>query len=70
MQHDIQVVEDTQERFELILFRAYIALVYVISLRGLEELLLNLTTMKKEVNVHVDCVIIILKGKVKGKKAE
>ena len=59
-----------ESRFDLILFGAYVVVSYVISLWGSEGLMINLTTIQKDLEMKWDYIIIVLKGKVKGKNHE
>ena len=66
IREDALKTQSRQVKFNVIIFGVYIAISYVLSLRGSEGLMLNLTTIVKEWNRYKDCIVISLKGKVKG----
>ena len=67
---DVDRTNLEKEKFDLIIFGSYLVVSYVLSLRGSEGLMLNLTTIKKELDKPRDFCLIALKGKVKGESAE
>jgi len=58
--------EAKDQKFECIVFGAYVVIGYVLSLRGSEGLMVNLSTINRELQNNRDHCIIALKGKVKG----
>jgi len=63
---DIYSATDRQAKFDIVIFGTYVAVAYVLSLRGSEGLMLNLSSINKEWDRFDLCVVIALKGKVKG----
>ena len=57
---------DKKKKFEIVVFGTYIIISYVLSLRGSEELMLDLTVVNRELKQEQDYCILGLKGKVKG----
>ena len=51
LQNEIKLSQEMESRFDIILFGTYIVVSYVISLRGSEGLMINLTTIKKELEI-------------------
>ena len=60
---------DKEEKFNLVVFGSYVVVTYVISLRGSEGLMLDLTVINRELMSDRDYCIIALKGKVKGESS-
>ena len=58
------------EKFDLVMFRVYVVLSYVLSLRGSEGLIMNLLTMNHELEKSKNFCLIGLKGKVKGESSK
>ena len=67
---DLLETNDRKERFTLIVFASCIVYSYVLSLRGSEGLMLNLTSTMKGMDNQGKCLIIGLRGKVKGESME
>ena len=57
---------DKSGNVELIVFGVHALTSYVISLRGSEVLMLDLTVINRELKISRDCCAVALKGKVKG----
>jgi len=57
---------DKKKKFEIIVFGTYIVVSYILSLRGSEGLMLDLTVVNRELKQERDYCILGLKGKVKG----
>jgi len=57
---------DKKKKFEIVVFGTYIIISYVLSLRGSEELMLDLTVVNRELKQEQDYCILGLKGKVKS----
>ena len=70
IRRDVRSATLTTEKFDLILFGSYLTLSYVISLRGSEGLMLDLTTMRRELDRSQEFCWIALRGKVKGESNE
>ena len=51
-------------------FGAYIAFSYVLSFRGVEGFMLDLSAMRKNLDDLAEHIVIALKGKVKGESHE
>ena len=62
---DLSEIENGEERFSLIVFRAYVVLSYALSLRGLKGLMLNLSSLSKVIDERSKYLVIGLKGKIK-----
>lgn len=52
------------------MFRVYVTFSYVLLLHGAEDFMLNMTTIKKNMDESLDYILIELKGKVKGESHE
>ena len=61
-----RVSNSAKIKFDLIIFGAYVVISYVISLRGSEGLMVDLTAINRELNSKREHCTIGLKGKVKG----
>ena len=61
---------DKSGKFELIVFGACVVTSYVISIRGSESLMLDLTVINRELKISRDYCVIALKGKVKGESVD
>ena len=70
VERDIGSTQLAVDRFRLIVFGAYVALSYVLSLRGVEGLMLNLSTIITEIMVKRDYLVIGLRGKLKGERID
>ena len=70
VRRDIRETKNLDRKFTLVIFGVYVAVSYVMSLRGSEGLMINLSTINKEWKRYQDCVIIALKGKIKGETNE
>ena len=57
---------DKHTKFDLIVFGSYLVVSYVISLRGSEGLMLDLSVINRELKTSRDFCVIALKGRVKG----
>jgi len=57
---------DKGDKFDLVIFGCYLVVTYVISLRGSEGLMLDLSVINQELIKDRDYCVIALKGKVKG----
>ena len=67
---EIEQADIEEDKFELVIFRSYIVISYVLSLRRSEGLMTNLTGISKELTRNRDHCLIFLKGKVKGETSE
>jgi len=70
IEREIESAEDTSSHHFWIVFSAYVAISYVISLRGPEGLLLDLHGLHKHWRSTDDYVVIALLGKVKGESQD
>ena len=70
LQEEILVTNSDMERFDFIIFGVHVVISYVLSLRGSEGLMLNLTSTSKGLGSNDDFCTVALKGKVKGESAE
>ena len=61
---------DKEERFQLIIFIAYLVISYVLLLRGNEGLMLDLLRLTEEADRVRKCIMLNLKGKAKGGSRE
>ena len=57
-------------KFDLIVFGSYLVICYVISLRGSEGLMLDLSVINRELKISRGFCFIVLKGKVKGETTD
>ena len=62
--------QDIKEQFDLIVFGSFIVFSYVLSLRGSEGTMINLSTIVKYLNTSAEWIIVGLKGKIKGETSE
>ena len=51
LQNEIKLSQEIESRFNLILFGTYVIVSYVIFLQGSEGLMINLTTIQKELEM-------------------
>ena len=65
-----RVSSSPKNKFELITFDSYLVISYVISLRGSEGLMVDLTVINRELDSKRECCTIGLKGKVKGESID
>ena len=68
--NEINLEKDDIEKFNLIMFEGCVFISDVLSFRGSEGLMLNLSTIRKEFDVKRDYCIVALKGKLKGESIE
>jgi len=66
----IQEAEQLKDQFDLVVFGNFVVFSYVLSLRGSEGAMLNLSTMAKYRDSSKDSFIVALKGKIKGEANE
>ena len=59
-----------EEKFDRIILRSCMVMLYVLSLRGNESLMLNLTTLCQELVKSRNYYIIPLKGRIKRETVE
>ena len=67
---NIQSAEDIKTQFDLVVFGSFVACSCVLSLRGSEGAMINLTAIGKYRNFDKNCIIVVLKGKIKGESNE
>ena len=67
---DLKDTANRNEKFRLIVFGAYIIYSYVLSLRGSEGLMINLTAIRKGLEDKREHLVVGLRGKVKGESVE
>jgi len=70
LKEEIGNSKDKTERFNLIVFGFYIVISYVLSLRGSEGLMVDLSTLIKGFKEKKEYLLIGLKGKIKGETIE
>ena len=67
---DLSEIENREERFSLIVFEAYAVFSCLLSLREVEGLMLNLSSMSKAIDERTKYLVIGIKGKVKGESID
>lgn len=70
LEKNVRESQDIKEQFDLIVFGSYVVFSYVLSLRGSEGIMINLSTIVKHHKTSTDWIIVGLKGKVKGETSE
>ena len=67
---DCRELKSQEEKFDKIVFGTHVVISYVLSLRGSEGLMLNLTALCREDKIDRKYCVVPLKGKVKGESIE
>ena len=70
IEEEVSITVSKEEKFDGIIFGTYVMISYVLSLRGSEGLMLNLSALTRESDSKRSYCIIPLKGKFKGESAE
>lgn len=70
VEKNIREADTIEEQFDLVGFGSFIVDSYVLSLRGSEGAMINLSTIEKYLNTSPDWIMICLKGKIKGEEKE
>ena len=66
----INETEKIEDQFELVVFGSFIVCSHVLSLRGSEGMMVNLSTLRKYREASLEGIMIGLKGKIKGEANE
>jgi len=66
----VRRLENIRDQFDLIVFGNFVVFSYILSLRGSEGLMINLSAIRKYHNSSKDSIVIALKGKIKGEANE
>ena len=70
IEEEVSIATLKEEKFDGIIFRTYLVTLHVLSLRGSEGLMLNLSALTQETDSKRNYCIIPLKEKIKGESTE